>query len=86
MIYESIDGHKNLPRYFTQVFEAAKDMRNGILDFKMPDGRIFRAKAKGPGPVAQIDVHNPDVFARLIREGDLGFVTPILTSGGQRLT
>jgi len=48
-------------------------MRNGILDFKMPDGRIFRAKAKGPGPVAQIDVHNPDVFARLIREGDLGF-------------
>jgi cyclopropane-fatty-acyl-phospholipid synthase len=73
MIYESIDGHKNLPRYFTQVFEAAKDMRNGILDFKMPDGRIFRAKAKGPGPVAQIDVHNPDVFARLIREGDLGF-------------
>jgi cyclopropane-fatty-acyl-phospholipid synthase len=73
MIYETIDGHKNLPRYFTQVFEAAKDMRNGILDFKMPDGRIFRAKAKGPGPVAQIDVHNPDVFARLIREGDLGF-------------
>jgi len=73
MIYETIDGHKNLPRYFTQVFEAAKDMRNGILDFKMPDGRIFRAKAKGPGPVAQIDVHNPDVFARLIREGDVGF-------------
>lgn len=73
MIYETVEGHKNLPRYFTQVFQAAKEMRNGILDFKMPDGRIFRAKAKGAGPVAELHIHNPDVFARLIREGDLGF-------------
>lgn len=73
MIYESVQGQKNLPRYFSHVFEAAKKMRNGILDFKMSDGRIFRAKAKGAGPVAMIEVHNPDVFARLVREGDLGF-------------
>ncbi|MDP7149911.1 MAG: cyclopropane-fatty-acyl-phospholipid synthase family protein [Paracoccaceae bacterium] len=73
MIYETVQGQDNLPRYFPQVFEAATQMRNGILDFKMPDGRIFRAKAKGQGPVAQLDIHNGDVFARLIREGDLGF-------------
>ena len=73
MIYESVEGHENLPRYFTQVFDATKKMRNGILDFQMPDGRIFRARAKGAGPVAQLNIHHPDVFARLIREGDLGF-------------
>ena len=26
-----------------------------------------------PGLVAEIEIHNPDLFARLIREGDLGF-------------
>ena len=26
-----------------------------------------------PGPVAEVVMHNPDCFARLIREGDMGF-------------
>jgi cyclopropane-fatty-acyl-phospholipid synthase len=48
-------------------------MNNGRIDFVMPDGRTFRADGKQPGHVAELRVHNPDLFARLIREGDLGF-------------
>ncbi|MDG1736987.1 MAG: cyclopropane-fatty-acyl-phospholipid synthase [Paracoccaceae bacterium] len=81
MLLESIQGQKNLPRYFAPVFEAAQKMRNGILDFQLPDGRIFRARAKGAGPVAVINVHDPDVFSRLIREGDLGFSEAYIDGG-----
>jgi cyclopropane-fatty-acyl-phospholipid synthase len=44
----------------------------GRLDIELPDGRIFRTEAKEPGPVATLVVHDPEIFARLIREGDLG--------------
>jgi len=69
----SLEGQTGLPRYFSQVFEVAKNMNNGRLDMILPDGRRFRADGKNPGPIAEMNVHNPDVFARLIREGDLGF-------------
>ena len=70
---ETTEGQKNLPRYFAQVFEMTKKMNSGRLDFELPDGRVFRANGKQPGPVSQLKIHNADVFARLIREGDLGF-------------
>ncbi|MGB0547459.1 MAG: SAM-dependent methyltransferase, partial [Paracoccaceae bacterium] len=70
---ETTEGQKNLPRYFAQVFEMTKRMNSGRLDFELPDGRVFRANGKQPGPVSQLKIHNADVFARLIREGDLGF-------------
>ena len=70
---ETTDGEKNLPRYFAQVFEMTKKMNTGRLDFELPDGRIFRAHGKNPGPVSHLKINNSDVFARLIREGDLGF-------------
>ncbi|WP_340302016.1 cyclopropane-fatty-acyl-phospholipid synthase family protein [Roseobacter sp. HKCCD7870] len=66
-------GEPNLPRYFEVVFAKSVDMKNGRLDMVLPDGRIFRAEGAGQGPVAAIHIHNVDVFARLIREGDLGF-------------
>ena len=66
-------GQTGLPRYFSAVHEVASRMAAGRLDFCLPDGRRFRIEGKLPGPAAEIDVHNPDVFARLIREGDLGF-------------
>ena len=73
MYLTTTKNQKNLPRYFGQVFDMASDMNSGRLDFVLPDGRIFRAEGKNAGPVAQVDIHNPEVFARLIREGDLGF-------------
>ncbi|MDP5216446.1 cyclopropane-fatty-acyl-phospholipid synthase family protein [Ruegeria sp. 2205SS24-7] len=73
MILTSTHGQKNLPRYFTQVMKLLETMNAGRLDIVLPDGRVFRSEGKLPGPVAQIDVHDPDIFARLVREGDLGF-------------
>ena len=73
MYLTTTKNQKNLPRYFGQVFDMASDMNSGRLDFALADGRIFRAEGKNAGPVAQVDIHNPEVFARLIREGDLGF-------------
>ena len=66
-------GEPSLPRYFEAVFAKSVDMKNGRLDIVLPDDRIFRAEGAGEGPVAEIHIHNVDVFARLIREGDLGF-------------
>ncbi len=73
MILTSTDGQKNLPRYFPQVMALLRTMDCGRLDIKLPDGRVFRAEGREPGPVAEMHVHNRDLFARLIREGDLGF-------------
>ncbi len=72
-VLTSIAGQKDLPRYFRQAFDTIGQMESGRLDFSLPDGRVFRAEGKKPGPAAMIEVHNPDIFARMIREGDLGF-------------
>ena len=69
----TVRGQSGLPRYFSQVFEQACRIDHGRLDLILPDGRRFRAQGQNPGPVAEIEIHNPDVFARLLREGDLGF-------------
>lgn len=73
MILTTTDGQKNLPRYFVQVFKMLQQMSAGRLDIILPDGRVFRSEGANPGPVAQVEIHDPDVFARLIREGELGF-------------
>lgn len=73
MILTSSEGQKDLPRYFPQVMEIVQRLERGRLDIKLDDGRIFRAEGAEPGPVAELNVHHPDLFSRLIREGDLGF-------------
>lgn len=73
-ILTTVQGQKGLPRYFSQVFAVAHEMRNGRLDFVLPDGRRFRATGtRTAQPEAELHIHNPEIFARLIREGDLGF-------------
>jgi len=73
MILTSTEGQTSLPRYFARVFAMAQQMHHGQIDIVLPDGRKFRAKGANPMPVAEIQIHNADLFARLIREGDLGF-------------
>ncbi|MDF1728481.1 MAG: cyclopropane-fatty-acyl-phospholipid synthase [Sulfitobacter sp.] len=73
MILTTTDGQKDLPRYFTRVFAMAQQLRNGRADFVLPDGRRFRVEGDKPGHVAELHIHSNDLFARLIREGDLGF-------------
>lgn len=74
-------GQSGLPRYFASVFEVASRMTSGRLDFVLPDGRRFRAKGAKAGPVAELHVHDPDIFSRLIREGDLGFCEAYVEGG-----
>ncbi|OSP55571.1 cyclopropane-fatty-acyl-phospholipid synthase family protein [Pseudoruegeria sp. SK021] len=69
----SVAGQADLPRYFAAVFSQAAAMQNGRLEVILPDGRRFRIEGSQPGPVAEVTVHNPDLFARLLRDGDLGF-------------
>lgn len=78
MILTETTGQKDLPRYFARVFEAAKKINNGRIDFVMPDGRRFRAEGGNPGPVAEVEIFHPDSFARLVREGDPGLADAYL--------
>ena len=80
-VLTSVKGQPGLPRYFAAAFDLASRMKNGRVDFVLPDGRRFRVEGAGPGPVAEIHVHDPDVFARLIREGDLGFCEAYMDGG-----
>ena len=72
-VLTSTDNQQNLPRYFARVFDLVGKLNSGRVDFILPDGRRFRAEGSKPGPVAEVTINNPDVFARLVREGDLGF-------------
>ncbi len=80
-ILTSTEGQSGLPRYFAQVFGVAQAMNNGRLDMILPDGRRFRAEGKNPSPVAEVTIEDPDLFAQLIREGDLGFSEAYLDGG-----
>lgn len=73
-VLTSTKGQRDLPRYFGRVYALADaTINHGRLDMVLHDGRRFRAGGRGPGPVAEVEVHNPDLFGRLLREGDLGF-------------
>ncbi|KPA22471.1 Cyclopropane-fatty-acyl-phospholipid synthase [Shimia sp. SK013] len=73
MVLTTTKDESDLPRYFAAVFDIAKNANKGCIDFVMSDGRIFRAEGALPGPVCEMHVHNGDTFARLMREGELGF-------------
>ena len=72
-VLTSTNNQQYLPRYFTRVFDLVGKLNSGRVDFILPDVRRFRAEGSKPGPVAEVTINNPDVFARLVREGDLGF-------------
>ncbi len=80
-VLTTTQGQTGLPRYFNAVFEIIRKMDKGRLDFVLPDGRRFRSEGKQPGVVAELTIHDPDVFARLIREGDLGFCEAYVEGG-----
>ena len=71
-------GQTGLPRYFAAAFANLSRLQRGRLDFRLPDGRVFRAEGSKPGPAAEVNIINADCFARLIRDGDLGFAEAYL--------
>lgn len=72
-ILTTTQGQNDLPRYFGPIFERMQTMQRGRMDVSLPDGRVFRIEGEKPGYVAAIEVHNNDLFARVIREGHMGF-------------
>jgi cyclopropane-fatty-acyl-phospholipid synthase len=80
-ILTSTKGQANLPRYFGAVFAIAQRLRQGRLEFVLPDGRRFRVEGAEPGITAELTIHDAEVFARLIREGDLGFCEAYVEGG-----
>ncbi|UWQ16898.1 cyclopropane-fatty-acyl-phospholipid synthase family protein [Jannaschia sp. M317] len=74
----TLDGQTDLPRYFGACWAMLEQTQSGRMDVVLPDGRRFRHVGGQPGPVGEIVVHDPAVFARLVREGDLGFTDAYL--------
>ena len=72
-VLTTVEGQTGLPRYFATAYDVAGRLGEGRLDFVLGDGRRFRIEGREPGIAAEIHVVNPDLFARLVREGDLGF-------------
>ena len=74
-------GEAGLPRYVAAVHAIASRLAEGTLDFVLPDGRRFRCGGRQPGEMAEVRVLNPDLFARMVREGELGFCEAYLDGG-----
>jgi cyclopropane-fatty-acyl-phospholipid synthase len=79
-IFTSTQNQENLPRYFSLVFSALKSLQRGVLDLELTDGRVFRMKGPDAGKYARVIALDDDVWARLIREGDMGFSDAYLES------
>ncbi|MEO0819635.1 MAG: cyclopropane-fatty-acyl-phospholipid synthase family protein [Pseudomonadota bacterium] len=64
---------EGLPRWFETFFAILQRLELGRMEIALPDGRVFVAEGKGPGPIGRIDVHDADFFSRIVREGEMGF-------------
>ncbi len=80
-VQTSVQDAQHLPRYFARCFSVAQAMRAGRLDIRLPDGRVFRAQGRAAGIEAGLHIHDTEVFARLVREGYLGFCEAYLDGG-----
>ncbi|MCP5072768.1 MAG: class I SAM-dependent methyltransferase [Rhodobacteraceae bacterium] len=77
-VLHSIQKQNNLPRYFSQVFRKLSAIQTGQIVVELPDGRIFQATGNEKGPNGRLIVKNDDLFARILREGNLGFAESYL--------
>ncbi len=71
-VITELKGQKHLPPWFAASFEVLKGIELGRVDIALPDGRVFRVEG-GEGPTARLDVRDAELFARVAREGELGF-------------
>lgn len=77
-VFETTSGQKDLPRWFAATFMVIKQFKRGSMEFVLPDGRVFRAVGAQAGPHGQAVVNNTAMFARIMREGKLGFAESYL--------
>jgi cyclopropane-fatty-acyl-phospholipid synthase len=72
-VLTSVAGERDLPRWFGASFDLLRGIRRGRLDLALPDGRVFRIQGPEPGPAARLDVRDAGLFARVARDGEVGF-------------
>ena len=73
MALETMHGQRDLPRWCETVFTILQRIELGSMSFRLPDGRCFAARGGKPGPHGHFDVHETRMFARMVRDGELGF-------------
>ena len=61
------------PRYYEQVIKMASRIDTGTLNVELPDGSVTTITGEHAGPTGVIRVKDPDAFARIVRQGVLGF-------------
>lgn len=72
-VVKTTEGERDLPRWFASSFAVLQGLKTGQIDIALPDGRVYRVEGLEPGPAARIDVRHPGLFARVARDGELGF-------------
>lgn len=71
--FETMSGQRDLPRWCETVFATIRRIACGSISFTLPDGRTFIARGAAPGPSGHFDVRHPQMFTRMVREGEMGF-------------
>ncbi|MEM1344362.1 MAG: cyclopropane-fatty-acyl-phospholipid synthase family protein [Pseudomonadota bacterium] len=61
------------PRWFEAFLTVVNRIDTGSLEIVLPDGRVFEARGSHDGPSGRIEVHTPEFFSRMARDGELGF-------------
>ncbi|MEL6198068.1 MAG: SAM-dependent methyltransferase, partial [Pseudomonadota bacterium] len=70
-----------LPRWFESFFSILQRIEHGTIEIRLPDGRLFTAVGRRPGPTGRIDVADPEFFTRMAREGENGFCEMYVEGG-----
>lgn len=73
MMFETMKGQRNLPRWSETIFSVLSDIKLGQISFTLPDGRSFVIRGSEPGPEGHFDVKDDRLFGRIVRDGELGF-------------
>ena len=77
-VLNSIQNQNGLPRYFSSIFRQLSNIHTGRILITLPDNRIFDLSGNSSGPCGELIIHNTDLFARILREGNLGFAEAYL--------
>jgi cyclopropane-fatty-acyl-phospholipid synthase len=67
-----------LPRVVRLTLGFVTQLRHGMLDMTLPDGRTVRLGGNAPGPVAAMKVYDFGFASRLLRSGDIGIAEAYL--------
>ncbi len=72
-IFTTVDGHRNLPKWFKASVLLLNNISVGSLIIELPDKRRFLFSSGNAGPDGILLVKHKEFFTRLLREGENGF-------------